>query len=115
MGKEKVNYGNYAEDCIHLHACRLLAKRYRDAGRQHVARGCNESCCAYESEDDFIREEDFRLSESDTWITTEDAARWARSQAHMIRSGYDEFDVYCARDFALCDTATDGVVLEWDL
>lgn len=107
--KEQFNFGNYAEDCIHLHACRLLAKRYRDAGCKHVARFCNEDCPAYD--DAYVGDE---ASEIHTWVTASDAARMARSLAYMIRSGYDEFDTFCTSDFCECDTATTGFIVEVD-
>lgn len=39
----------YAADCIHLHACRRIVKLYSKSGyKKFVARGCNDSCTAYQ-------------------------------------------------------------------
>lgn len=75
------------EDCIHIHACRLLVKRYRDAGRRHVPRFCNDECLCYQT------------AEKVYVCEVENAVDVARSGAESIRGGYDEYDVYCSWDF----------------
>lgn len=45
----QVDYGNYMRDCIHLHACRSLHKRFRIAGARYVARFCNDDCRCYQT------------------------------------------------------------------
>ena len=79
--------GNYMSDCLHLHACRLVARRYRHAGVKHVARCCNEDCTAYQK------------ATSVYAVEVDDALLVARDGASSIRDGYDEYDVYCAWDF----------------
>lgn len=84
--REQADFGNYMSDCIHLHACRCLHKRYRMAGRKYVARECNERCMAYQ------RARKVYLFEPST------ALEWARDGARMIRAGYDEYDTWCMGD-----------------
>ena len=47
----------YQEDCIHLKACRRLSKRLRAKGIT-IGRGCNESCTAYETLEEAIKNSD---------------------------------------------------------
>lgn len=77
-------YNDFMENCIHLHACRLLAKRYRDAGSKHVARFCNEDCPAYQA----MREV--------CVVGADDACYVARMQ---YDGPQDPYDAYCAWDF----------------
>ena len=77
-------YYDCMEDCIHLHACRLLAKRYRDAGSKFVPRYCNEDCPAYQ-----------RMREVYV-VGVEDACYTARRQ---YDGPQDPYDAYCSWDF----------------
>ena len=43
-----------AEDCIHLRACRRLAKIYKNNGSKFAPRHCNEACTAYMNADEII-------------------------------------------------------------
>lgn len=38
-----------AQDCIHLHACRRLAKLYKDSGQAYVPRHCDKECPCYQT------------------------------------------------------------------
>ena len=77
-------YYDCMEDCIHLHACRLLAKRYRNAGSKFVARFCNDECPAYQ-----------RMREVCV-VSADDACYTAR---HQYDGPQDPCDAYCAWDF----------------
>lgn len=77
-------FNTFMDDCIHLHACRLLAKRYRDAGARHVARFCNDECVAYQKA---IQIEA---------VTPDSACHTARVQ---YDGNSDPGDVYCPWDF----------------
>ena len=92
MARRQADYGNYMTDCIHLHACRCLHKRYRIAGAEHVARSCNEECRAYQ-----------RAVMSLEACEATAALRWARDGADGIRRGYDEYDVWCLGDIPVYD------------
>ncbi len=76
--------GQFRGDCIHLHACRSLAKRYKSAGVKHVARFCNEGCRCYQT----LR--------SVLLVRPEDAADVARLQ---YDGASDPYDVYVQDDF----------------
>lgn len=96
-------------DCIHLHACRALHKRLRDSGgvgARYVARGCTEGCFCYQTARKVLM------------VDPESAAAQARSDAHLIRGGYDEYDVYCACDFPVeeCWVIENGPMCidDWD-
>ena len=74
---------DYASDCIHLKACRRCAKVYKARN----GRACEaDTCSAY------ISGEDNRV------ITADIALEFARDGASMIRSGYDEYDVWAPQD-----------------
>ena len=45
-------------DCIHLKACRRYSKILRSKGIS-IARGCNDTCTAYQSIEDFKDENNF--------------------------------------------------------
>lgn len=87
-----MNYGNYMDDCIHLHACRRMAKIWRESakpkstGANFVARGCNETCAAY-----------LRMCDV---VPTEFAIRCVRSLARNIAYGHSEDD-----ELVLCENA----------
>ena len=49
VGGDGSRFKSYMDDCIHLHACRMLAWRYRDAGCKPVARKCTRECPCYQS------------------------------------------------------------------
>ena len=38
-----------AQNCIHLHACRRIARLYKDAGREYVPRHCDDECPCYQT------------------------------------------------------------------
>lgn len=50
--------GRKVMDCIHLKACRRYSKILRSKGIS-IARGCNDTCTAYQSIEDFIDENNF--------------------------------------------------------
>lgn len=81
------NYHNYAKDCIHLHACRLMAKRYRDAGCKHVARHCDDECICYQRA---VMHECCDL---------DDALSVARDGCRMASMGWHENDAVIMADF----------------
>ena len=78
------NYGNYAEDCIHLHACRLMARRYRHAGCKHVARHCDDECVCYQT---------FEVVDEMEYIDPGTASRIAQSAVDDLAYGYSEDDL----------------------
>ena len=45
-------------DCIHSKACRRFSKILRSKGLR-IGRGCNDTCTAYQSIEDFIDENNF--------------------------------------------------------
>lgn len=93
-------YSTYMEDCAHLHACRRLQKMYKEMGVRK-SRGCDESCTAYESKKEFVREAFNGVCNLDEeFVSLNEAVDYARSGANGIREGYDEYDVYCDRDLA---------------
>lgn len=38
-----------AQNCIHLHACRRIAKLYKDAGNPYIPRHCDSECSCYQT------------------------------------------------------------------
>lgn len=78
---------NYADDCIHLYACRRYAKIVEDKTGRNIPRYCSENCEAYIS------------SKEGKYITVKDAVEYALDGSDSIRSGYDEYDVYAPQDF----------------
>lgn len=84
--------GDYAEDCIHLHACRRMAKIYRESKSfksYFIARGCGEECTAYQR------------AEKVYAIEATVAYDIAVDGAYMAQSGYAvEGDALCLADFA---------------
>lgn len=95
--RETDQYNSFMEDCIHLHACRMVARRYKNAGCKFVARGCNDSCRCYQQA---------RKVYLSNYISHEDAADVARRQ---YDGPNDPYDVYCAWDF---DGYTSGEAFE---
>ena len=49
-------------DCIHLKSCRRYSKNLRGKGIS-IARGCNDTCTAYQSIEDFKDENNFYSKE----------------------------------------------------
>lgn len=79
---------DYMADCIHLHACRRMAKVYRDAGAKFAARGCDEGCTCYQ-----------RAILLDA-VSIDDALDVARDGISTVRAGVtDPYDVYAPQDF----------------
>ena len=76
---------DYAENCIHLKACRRLSKIVK-AKNGFVARGCNETCSA------------FTPDTGETYVTVNEAVKYARDGVQSIMDGYGAYDVYCACD-----------------
>lgn len=68
----------YAEDCIHLHACRRLTKIVKDQFGKTLTRLCNEHCKAYQSGD---------------LVTVEDACDVARRLLRDMEYGYSYDDL----------------------
>ena len=57
MSKKEI--GCYMEDCIHLCACRRMSKIFG-----HIkGRNCSETCTAYQTMEDFIRDNDIVLAD----------------------------------------------------
>lgn len=54
--------GRKVMDCIHLKACRRYSKILRSKGIS-IARGCNDTCTAYQSIEDFKYENNFYSKE----------------------------------------------------
>lgn len=76
---------SYAEDCVHLKACRRLSKIAR-AEVGYFSRGCTEKCSAYYKDD------------GTSYVSVEGAVEYAADGVSYIRSGYDTYDVYCPGD-----------------
>lgn len=73
----------FAEDCIHLKACRRMALIAKKKGFL-FGRGCDkETCTAYKNGD---------------YISIETAINYARGGVDSIKSGYGSYDVYCTSD-----------------
>jgi len=80
----------FAEDCIHLKACRRARKLALKKGIAggHLTLNCNsETCTAYVSGNDTA------------FVTVETALRVARDAFGMIRSGYGDYDAIAPQDF----------------
>ena len=92
-----MSYNNYMKDCVHLKACRRMAKKAKIEGHPFT-RGCNEACTAYVPGDE------------GEYVTVETAVRYARSGASSIRSGYDAYDVYCTQD--LCAKTLNQIIYD---
>ena len=74
----------YAEDCIHLKACRRMQKKVNTATGKHFTRGCNaETCSAYISGD------------TGRYISVSRAVEYARDGALSIQRGYNAYETYC--------------------
>lgn len=67
----------FCQDCIHLKACRRMAKIYKSNGSKFVARGCNEDCSAYLTADEIA----------------DKAARVANDLLSDLRYGYSPDDL----------------------
>ena len=77
----------YADDCIHLKACRRYSRIIEDKIGKNIPRNCANQCSAY-------------ISNADgKYVTVEDAVEYALDGSDSIRSGYDEYDVYAPQDF----------------
>lgn len=50
---EKPPYINW-DNCIHIEACRRFARIVEAKTGKHIARGCGEKCCAYQSKNKMI-------------------------------------------------------------
>jgi hypothetical protein len=72
----------FAEDCIHLVACRRLCKIAKAYYKQINNRGCNPSCIAYEKKD----EEERKYSYDEVVAVMHGACRDGAK-------GYDEYDL----------------------
>ena len=68
----------YAEDCIHLHACRRLSKLAEEQFNKKITRNCNAKCNAYKSGD---------------LVTVEDACDVARRLLKDMEYGYSYDDL----------------------
>lgn len=84
---------DWASDCIHLKACRRLSK----IGNMRN-RGCNDTCTAYTP------------NSCDSYVTVDEAVRYARNGVQRIQGGYDAYDVYCSCD--LCGRTLKELVEE---
>lgn len=74
---------NYADDCIHLKACRRMTKLQKASGC-FIGRKCGpETCTAYDG---------------GAYVSVQTAVEYARSGAEQIKGGYDSYDVYCDFD-----------------
>ena len=73
----------YAEDCLHLHACRRICSM----SDKRIVRNCHpDRCNCYVSK------------EQGEYISVDEAIEYARDGVSSIRSGYDPYDVYCSID-----------------
>lgn len=80
----------FANDCIHLKACRRMQKLCKTAGLRIINRHCKkETCTAYKS------------GEGECYVTVDEALEYARDGANSILSGYGKYDVYCASDLPM--------------
>lgn len=75
----------FADDCIHLKACRRMCKL--DGWKKGYSRGCSETCTAYRS-----------ANEESECVTEDEAIDYARWGVSSIQSGYDSRDVYVHGD-----------------
>ena len=97
-------YRDYECFCIHLHACRRIQKIVKTKTGKRFARYCDRRTCnAFEEPD---------MSDNDIWVKAEDAAKYARREAHLIKEGYGESDVYPTWEFEELDSATEGFIVE---
>lgn len=57
-------YNGYADDCIHLHACRRLSQIVKATCKKTVTRGCDpDKCTAYKTLSDYIEENPEEISD----------------------------------------------------
>ena len=84
---------DYADDCIHLHACRRMQRLYatrgkpKSTGPNYVARGCSKSCSAYQ-----------RAKRREV-CTLGNAYEAARDAVRMTEAGYEMGDAIALQDF----------------
>ena len=79
-------------DCIHLKACRRV-QRIGKKLRLNVPRYCSEECSAYVS-----GESTKFISLGDTENMINKIMDYVRDGVESIRSGYNQYDVYCTSD-----------------
>ena len=80
----------FAEDCIHLHACRRMAKIYRESKSfksYFIKRECNEECTAYQK------------AKRRLVVTFDDAYDAAKEGIRMSELGYGVGDAIAPQDF----------------